>query len=410
MNEELRKMLDSINEKKKEVQKLVNENKIEEAKTAKEELKNMQDKFNLLYDLEEEEEKEMRDSIEKGDAHVVNGDSEVPKSKLVSAFVNIVKAGFMGTSAEADDVKTYKDAMTSDTTAGSQGEVGMGITIPSDITTDIIELRRSSDNLEQYVNVEPVTTSSGTRVIEEDADAVPFDNVDEAKDFPEMDEPKFKNVEYKIKKKGGILKMTAELLEDTAENVMSYINKWIAKKTKATRNAMILKVLDEMTSGKEVVVENLDSIKDIFNESLDPAIAESAVVITNQAGFNYLDKLKDNDGNYILQRDPSGTFKGKLLFGEYPIIKMSKRTLASKKVMNSDGIKVDALKHPIYCGDLKSAVTLFDRNVLTIDINDKGASLWEKDQTGVKVRDRFDVRAVDTAAVVKGEITVVQNG
>lgn len=45
--------------------------------------------------------------------------------------------------------------------------------------------------------------------------------------------------------------MTAELLEDTAANIMAYINKWIAKKTKATRNAMILKVLNEMTKGKE---------------------------------------------------------------------------------------------------------------------------------------------------------------
>ena len=26
--------------------------------------------------------------------------------------------------------------------------------------------------------------------------------------------------------------MTAELLEDTASNIMAYINKWIAKKTK----------------------------------------------------------------------------------------------------------------------------------------------------------------------------------
>ena len=132
------------------------------------------------------------------------------------------------------------------------------------IRTDIIELRRSSDNLEQYVNVEGVVTKTGTRNIEVDAESTPFDNVDEAADFPEMDEPEFLPIEYKVKKKGGILKMTAELLEDTAANIMAYINKWIAKKTKATRNAMILKVLNEMTKGKEVTVENLDSLKDIF--------------------------------------------------------------------------------------------------------------------------------------------------
>lgn len=409
MNEELRKMLDSINAKKKEVQDLVKDNKIEEAKAAKEELKNMQEKLNLLYDLEDDAEDRVKDNLDHGNAHVIE-DTASTKKRIVTSFVNIIKAGFFGTQAEEEDVTVYKNAMTSDTTKGSQSEVGIGITIPEDIRQDIIELRRSSDDLEQYVNVEPVITSKGSRIIEEDADATPFDNVDEAKDFPDVGEPKFQTIDYKIKKKGGILKMSAELLEDTAVNIMAYINKWIAKKTKATRNAMILKTLDEMTDGKEVVVENLDSLKDIFNENLDPAVAETAVVITNQSGYNYLDKLKDTDGKYILQSDPSQSFKGKLLFGEYPIIKLSKKTLASKKVMNSDGIKVDALKHPIYCGDLKSAITLFDRELLTIDMNDKGAGLWEKDLTGAKVRDRFDVQPVDTGAVIKGEITVAQNG
>lgn len=187
-------------------------------------------------------------------------------------------------------------------------------------------------------------------------------------------------------------------------------NKWIAKKTKATRNAMILKVLNEMTKGKEVTVENLDSLKDIFNEQLDPAIADNAVVITNQSGFNYLDKLKDKDGNYILQKDPTQQTKGKMLFGEYPIIKLSKKTLASEKIMNTDGHTIEGYKHPIFCGDLKEAVTLFDRNVLTIDLNDKGAGLWDKDMTGIKVRDRFDVQPVDKGAVIKGQITEVING
>ena len=50
--------------------------------------------------------------------------------------------------------------------------------------------------------------------------------------------------------------------------------------------------------------------------------------------------------------------------------------------MNTDGHTIDGYKHPIFCGDLKEAVTLFDRNVLTIDLNDKGAGLWDKDMTG----------------------------
>ena len=70
-------------------------------------------------------------------------------------------------------------------------------------------------------------------------------------------------------------------------------------------NAMILKTINTMTAGKEVVISSIDSLKDVFNVSLEPAIALSAVVITNQSGFNYLDKLKDSDGKYILQPNPT---------------------------------------------------------------------------------------------------------
>lgn len=407
---EMEEFLNKINAKKQEVKDLANAGKIEDAKKAKAELIEMQDKFNVLMDLDDGEQEHIEDQVKNGAAKQISGETKPDKKSLVKSFVNIVKAGFLKQEPADEDVAVYKNAISSDTTPGSNNEVGIGITIPDDIRTDIIELRRSEDNLEQYVNTEGVTTKTGSRNIEVDAESVPFDNVDEEKDFPEMDEPEFKQINYKIKKKGGILKITAELLEDTAANIMAYINKWIAKKTKATRNAMILKVLDEMTKGHEMVIENLDSLKDIFNEELDPAIAEAAVVITNQSGYNYLDKLKDKDGNYLLQKDPTLQTKGKLLFGEYPIIKLSKKTLKSEKIMNSDGHTVDGYKHPVYCGDLKSAITLFDRNVVSIDMNDKGAGLWDKDLTGIKVRDRFDVQPVDEGAVIKGQITEVVNG
>lgn len=409
MNKEMQKLLRQINDKKNEVKSLVNDGKLDKARAAKEELKTLQEKFDLLFDLDEEEHEEIEDKIGRGTAKVIGGE-KADKKNLVKSFVNIIKAGFLHVEPDEADVKVYKDALTSDATPNDDGQQGIGVTIPEDIRTDIIELRRSSDNLEQYVNVEGVTTKTGTRNIEVDAESTPFDNVDEAKDFPDMDEPVFEPIEYKVKKKGGILKMTAELLEDTAANIMAYINKWIAKKTKATRNAMILKVLNTMTAGKEVVVSNLDSLKDIFNEMLDPAIAATSIIITNQSGFNYLDKLKDSDGNYILQKDPTLQTKGKLLFGEYPVVKLSKKTLKSSPILAADKTTVTGYKHPVFCGDLKEAITLFDRNVLTIDLNDKGAGLWEKDMTGIKVRDRFDVQPVDKGAVIKGEITEVVSG
>ena len=54
MNEELRKMLDSIKAKKQEVRDLCKEGKVDDAEKAKKELIGLQAQFDLLYDLEQE--------------------------------------------------------------------------------------------------------------------------------------------------------------------------------------------------------------------------------------------------------------------------------------------------------------------------------------------------------------------
>ena len=146
----------------------------------------------------------------------------------------------------------------------------------------------------------------------------------------------------------------------------------------------------------------LDELKDIFNVVLDPAIAQGSAVYTNQPGFNYLDKLKDKDGNYIIQPDPTQKTK-KLLFGEYPIVKLSNKVLKNETAAGSPVV-------PVYCGDLQEAVPLFARNVISLDISTTAGDLWVKDKTGLKVRDRFDVQPVDTEAVVLGKITIPTAG
>ena len=130
-------------------------------------------------------------------------------------------------------------------------------------------------------------------------------------------------------------------------------------------------------------------MKDVFNVALDPEVALNAEVITNQDGFNFLDRLKDKDGNYILQPDPMKK-TGKLLFGSYPI------TVLSNKALKTDTAK----GAPIYMGDGHEAVTLFDREKMTIEANPN--VYWTSDTMGCKVRDRFDVQVVDGAAMAKG--------
>lgn len=59
MNKGMQKLLKAINDKKNEVKSLVNDGKLDKAKAAKEELKELQEKFDLLFDLDEEEHEEI---------------------------------------------------------------------------------------------------------------------------------------------------------------------------------------------------------------------------------------------------------------------------------------------------------------------------------------------------------------
>lgn len=383
MPKELLELMNKIKEKKELIKNLANENKIDEAKAAKQELKNLSERFDLVYDLYNEENEEAKENIKNKAKKLDTSDSK----KESNAFVNAIKSRLMD-SPISDEDKTILNQMSEGSPADG------GLTVPKDMKTEIKELRRGADSLESLVNVETVTTLSGSRVIEENAEDTPFDNIEEAADFPEVETPKFRNIDYKVKKKGGTLKVTRELIQDSSENIQAYLKKWISKKSKVTRNFLIIKKADEITSGKEKEVKTLDDLKDIFNVQLDPAIALTSKVITNQDGYNYLDKLKDSDGKYILQPDPSQSTV-KLLFGIYPIVKLSNKTL-----------KTVGGKAPIYCGDLKEAITIFDRETLSIEMNTQGDSYWNKDLAGIKVRERLDIKDVDIDAVVKGLITI----
>lgn len=384
MNKKLQEMLNKINTKKAEAKKLVEEGKLEEAKAAKKELEDMQTAFDIAKDLYDEEKEEAEEESEEV--------KDVQKGNVVKAFVNIIKAGIFKRPVSEEDVKILNQMNEKDPVGGvSDG----GVTVPKDIRTQIKELRRSEDALEILVNVEPVSTLTGSRVIEVNADQVPFDNVEEAADFPDVDTPQFKTLDYKVKKKGGILKVTRELLEDTAENILGYLRRWIAKKAKTTRNFLILGQLDASFGGaKTKAIADLDDLKDIFNVDLDPAIALSSRVLTNQDGFNWLDKLKDLDGKYVLQPNPVNATQ-RLLFGKYPI------NVVSNKVLKTVGGKA-----PFYIGDLKEAITIFDRETLSIEFSTEAGDLWNKDLTGVKVRERLDIKTVDEEAVVKAEVTL----
>lgn len=302
------------------------------------------------------------------------------KNKFIKDFKDLVR----GKPAIVNEVNSTTD---------DSGNA-IGLTIPQDIQTVIHQLVRQYASLEQYVNVENVTTSNGSRVYEKFSDITPLANLDdEDTAIGDNDDPKLHLVKYLIKRYGGITTATNSLLKDTAENILAWLEGWIAKKVVVTRNAAIIAVMN--AAPKKPTLATFDDVKDLNLTAVDPAIAATSFYMTNQSGFAALAKVKDAMGRYLLQPDPSQP-DHKQIDGK-DVIEVADRWLA------------DPAKdtHPLYFGDLKQAATLFNREQMSILVTNIGAGAFEKDQTKIRVIDRFDVEATDTDAFVAGSFTAI---
>ncbi len=286
------------------------------------------------------------------------------------------------------------DAISSDATVDGSNDGGFGLTIPEDIQTAIHELVRQMATLQNYVNVESVGTNKGSRVYENENDIEPMAKMDEGATIPGADVAKLHLIKYLISDYGAMYTLTNDLLNDTAEALLSYLNVQIAKKDAVTRNKAILDVMD--AAPKKPTIAKFDDIKDLSNNTLDPAIEATSIFITNQSGYNVLSKAKDAEGRYLLQ--PDVTQPGRYQIDGHLVVRIADRWLPD--VSGS---------HPLYFGDFKQAITLFDRQDMQIMASNTAAGAFETNTYKVRVIDRFDVQATDKGAMAVGSFKAVAN-
>lgn len=283
--------------------------------------------------------------------------------------------------------KVESDALIYNFMKESAGADG-GYIVPDDIQTEVKDLRMDGTDLESLVNVETVGTDTGRRTYEIRAAIDPLEEVAEGDTIPEIEASKLKAVIYKTTKRAGILNASAELLEDANETLINWLKKWIAKKSKATRSSMIITVANAMTAGKEVSAETVAALRTAAVITLHDAYKDTAIALTNNTGYEYLETLVDAAGDKILEKDPTQS-KVKLLFGLYPVKKVPDALLA-----NGTGTV------PIFIGDFKEAITLFDREKATIDMAQMINALGQ-DTASFRLKERLDAKAVDTDAIIK---------
>lgn len=344
-------------------------------------IKNERDTAKMKRDMFKEQYTEARANevvnMSEEEKKPLNKSEEEVKANFVKDFKNLVRG-------------RYQDLLDSKTDhSGSDA----GLTIPQDIRTAINTLVRQYDSLQEYVNVENVTTLTGSRVYEKWTDITGLANIDdEAGKIADIDDPKLSLIKYTIKRYAGISTVTNSLLADSVENILAWLSGWIAKKVVVTRNKAILGVVDKLPT--KPTLTKWDDIIDL-EAKVDPAIKQTSFFLTNTSGFTALKKVKNALGDYLMERDvksPTG----------YSINGFAVKEISDRWLPNaSSGVM------PLYFGDLKQAVTLFDRQQMSLLSTNIGGGAFETDTTKVRVIDRFDVVATDTEAFVPASFKAI---
>lgn len=257
---------------------------------------------------------------------------------------------------------------------------GVSAVIPKELITPVFQLKQSNYNLAQYATVKQVSSGSGTYPIATSRQSAVLATKEELADIADVNANMFTEVPFDVKTRAGKIALSNEVVEDAEVDIVSEVKTQLQQLVDNTDNTQIMGLLTG-TSFAKATATNIDDLKKIFNVTLDPALSKMWLV--NQSGFNYLDTLKDSDGRYLLQPNPTAP-SGFTLLGA-PVVMISDKLLAN----NADGT------FPMIAGDLSQAVAVFRRNQVTAQ--------WDKfDQfsQGLSVIVRNDYEVIDKTAVI----------
>lgn len=319
----------------------------------------------------------------------------------------IVAKAIKGTATDEERNEISNMVVEGDRTKG-------GVVITPDISTKIIEFQDSNRyfDIRPYINVEPVTTLKGSRPIATNIpQASGFASLDEGADIQALYEPTFGDMSYQVRKYAGFIPLTNELLEDSAENILGFITRWLGENelntyayqvfngtgVKSAQGIMTeAKVGGALETRTETVTTapTIKKFKTIFNVDLESMSNANLAIYTNADGYDYLDGLQDTTGRFYLQPDP--TVKSGYTFLGREIVKVPKKFLAN--VVTGTGASA-VTSTPFIIGSLKDLYTMFDRKQMSIESSNLAGNAWRSDTTEVKGIFRFDGEFVNTNAV-----------
>ena len=414
VNMHKRELIEAINTAREAVRSLVADGKIAEAKAKKAELKNLQEQLDLIEDLDDEEIKGHAAPMDDG-------------RDAVSEFAAEIRSG----------ISSARNVMTEGTAADG------GYTVPEDIQTRINKYKKANFSLRDLVSVENVTTNKGSRTYQVKAQASGFQKVLENGKIQPISAPKFERLTYEIEDYSGYIPISGDLLADSDANITDTVVKWIGDNSLATDNNEILSILSAKEPVNFADASNpLGPIRRAANITLGQAYSGNASIVTNDSGLNWLDNLRDTTGRPLV--NPSLTDPGKLvvtigarvyklhvvpnnvLANDLAYIKTVDTALVTGKTyytrsgtegsytytaveepaVANIGTYYEKTGIPIFIGDFKEAVQIFDRQKTRLrssrEASVTGYNAFEQRGMLIAADVRADYKERDAAAYVFG--------
>lgn len=385
MNKKMRELLAQIEEKTTKAKVYLEDGDTEKANASLDEAQKLKEQYEAekrLYEMTKEtntpSDKELEAQKEQK--------QEISSEK---AFADAARRGFKAT-------------MTEGTNADG------GYTVPEDIRTRVETYRDSKESLLKYVRVEKVATDKGARTFKARANQTGFTKVAEAGKIGAGATPTFERIEYDIDKYAAYYPVTNELLADSDANITNILTEWIGDESRVTANKLILEQIKTNTATE--IKNGVDGIKKVLNQTLGSAFKPTSKIFTNDDGLQYLDTLKDSDGDYLLQPNPTDPMKMQLCAGAsvIPVVVIPNADMPTDDTTDASASKS---RIPMIIGDLKEGIVYWDRQMLSLMMSTVASAgslnAFEQDLTLIRAIEREDVTPRDKKAFVNGYISIL---
>ena len=282
-----------------------------------------------------------------------------------------------GSETKEEEKRAFNAYLHKETRDGVSGITSPDVapTIPESILYNPENEVKSVTDLSKLVTQFQATTASGKYPVLKRA-TERMNSVAELAKNPALAKPEFEEVDWKVETYRGAIPLSQESIDDSAIDLTSLVANNANEQKINTTNFAIATVLKSFTA-KTVAGESVDDIKHILNVDLDPAYNKS--IIASQSFYQYLDTLKDKNGQYLLHE---------------AISEGSPRTLLGVPVVVvEDELFGAAGEAHAFIGDLGRAVLYANRKDIQVRWVDN-----EVYGQYLQVVTRFDTKAADTKA------------